>query len=174
MDYSEAFVSERLLFRPCREQDFEGFWELLTDPVGKRYTGGVTRMGHDERRALFLKDIAVPFGMDGAEYAVIERESGKYLGYCGFRMSDEVNGPEFLYGYRRECWGKGYGFEAARAVLDRLCALYPHRAYFASVEDGNAASSRILTKLGFVQTDRDEYEGTAYTRYRLDVKDKGK
>ncbi len=153
--------TERLLLRKPMERDFDRFWGMVTDPVAKRFTGGVTRMTYPARKALFLEDAAAAFGEAGAEFAVIEKSSGRYLGYCGFRCDGEGDGPEFLYGYCRDCWGNGYATEAARAVLAYLFQTFPHEAYHALAFRENRASARILEKLGFVRCGaRAEAEGT--------------
>lgn len=159
--------TERLLLRAPEARDFDRYWQMLTDPEAKRYTGGVTRMGYDERRALFLEDCAVPFGPEGAELAVLDRNDGRYLGYCGFRRSEELDAPEFLYGYCRDCWGRGIATEAARAVLDWLFAAYPHDEYAATVVPANLASAAVLRRLGFVKSGSLTDAGEPLDCYRL-------
>ena len=141
--------TERLILRKHEPADFDRFWNMINDPVAKRYTGGVTRLTYEHRMELFREECEAPFSDRSVEFAVIENESGVYLGYCGFRVSDDVNGNEFLYGFCRDCWGRGYGYEAARAVLKYLFETYEHNCYLASVDSENAASVRILQKLGF-------------------------
>lgn len=144
--------TDRLILRKHALKDFDRFWEMLNDPVAKRYTGGVTRLGYAERLALYREDMALPFSEEGAEFAVIEKGSRRYVGYCGFRYCDELNEYELFYGYCRDAWGQGYGTEAARAVLDYAFRTYAHPQYVATVEKGNAASVRVLEKLGFHKT----------------------
>ena len=145
------FETERLVFRKPIKQDFTRFWEMLNDPVAKRYTGGVTRLSYQQRLALFEQECLEDFSPQGAEFAVIEKESGSYLGYCGFRYSEPLCGCEFLFGYCRDCWGKGYATESAQAVLNFLFKTYRHTLYIATVDPQNAASKRVLEKAGFVR-----------------------
>ncbi len=140
----------RLILRRPARRDFDRFWAMLNDPVAKEFTGGVTKMGYQERLALFLEECAEEFSPRGAEFAVAEKASGEYLGYCGFRALEELGGNEFLFGYCRDSWGKGYATEAAGAALRFLFSAYPHDAYIATVLPGNMASRRVLQKAGFV------------------------
>jgi [ribosomal protein S5]-alanine N-acetyltransferase len=83
------------------------------------------------------------------QLAVIERGTGVFLGRCGLEHLED--GPDVELGYYlgRAAWRKGYATEAAVAVLawgfddldlDRIVAV---------VRPFNAASKRVLGKLGF-------------------------
>ncbi len=139
----------RLLLRKPRPGDFPRLWSYLTDPLAKRFTGGVTRLSYDERFALFLTECEAPFTPDAAEFAVIEKNSGRYIGYCGFRREAGHAGPEALYGFCRDTWGRGCAAEALRAALTWYFRAYPVDSCRAAVEPGNAASARVLEKAGF-------------------------
>ncbi|MHC1786427.1 MAG: GNAT family N-acetyltransferase [Christensenellales bacterium] len=143
------FRSDRLLYRQPAAEDFDRLWALLTDPVAKAYTGGVTRLSYEDRLRLFLEECAGELSAQGAEYAVIEERSGRYLGYCGFRQSPSLGCPEFLFGCCRDSRGRGYATEAAKAVLDHLFRQYSHSCYIALVDPRNLASKRVLLKAGF-------------------------
>lgn len=144
--------TSRLLMRKPQLQDFDRFWGMINDPVAKQYTGGITKLKYNQRLELFKEDCIIPFSDDAIEFAVIEKESGKYLGYCGFRSSDDLGGNEFLYGYCQDCWGQGYGFEAADAVLQYLFKTLRHDSYIATADAANIATVKILKKLGFRRT----------------------
>jgi len=145
------FESGRLHYRKPVREDFGRFWDMINDPVAKEYTGGVTRLSYRKRCELFIEECNIDFSPQGAEFAVIEKESDLYLGYCGFRYSEPLPGYEFLFGYCREAWGKGYATEAARAVLKYLFQTFPHAIYFATVDPCNMASKRVLEKAGFTR-----------------------
>ena len=141
--------TQRLLLRKHELRDFERFWEMISDPVAKQYTGGVTQLEHSDRQAQFKEECEAPFSDSAVEFAVVEKESNKYLGYCGFRFSTEMGANEFLYGFCQDSWGRGYGYEAASAVLQFLFATYSHKKYVATTDAANIASAKILKKLGF-------------------------
>lgn len=140
--------TERLLLRPYQLQDFDRFYAMLRDPIAKQHTGGITQMTYDQRLAVFQQDLLVPFSDAQTEFAIADKATSEYLGYCGF-ITEDGGGPEFLYGLCRDSWGKGYGYEAARAVLSYCFAHYGHDRYIATVEPENAASIGLLKKLGF-------------------------
>jgi [ribosomal protein S5]-alanine N-acetyltransferase len=46
-------------------------------------------------------------------------------------------------------WGHGYAFEAMAAMLEHLASSYGVRRFFATVEEKNERSIRLLERLGF-------------------------
>ena len=89
--------------------------------------------------------------------AVERKAAGDVIGYCG--LVDSGRGsegePELAYELLRRVWGQGYATEASWAVLEWARSAGYERVS-ATVWDWNAASRRVLAKLGFVETDRTE------------------
>jgi RimJ/RimL family protein N-acetyltransferase len=90
----------------------------------------------------------------------IERKlAGDVIGYCG--LIDTGRGaegePELAFELLRRAWGRGYATEAATAVVDwARSSGYPR--LWATVWDWNTASRRVLGKLGFTETAREEVD----------------
>lgn len=164
--------TKRLFLKKHEPQDFNRFWDMINDPVAKQYTGGVTQLNYIQRLEMFKKECSEAFSNNDIEFAVREKDSGKYLGYCGFRISAELGGNEFFYGYCRDCWEQGYGFEAADAVLRYLFTAFSHDSYIATADTHNIASVKILKKLGFKNIDQIVCEDLgAVDRYIIEKKD---
>ena len=88
--------------------------------------------------------------------AVERKLGGDVIGYCG--LGDSGRGarePELAFEFLRRFWGKGYATEASRAVLEWARSSGYERLW-ASVWDWNTASRRVLAKVGFTETDREE------------------
>lgn len=102
--------------------------------------------------------------------AVVRRECGDVIGYCGlvFHGNGAADEPELAYELQRAVYGNGYATEAARAVVDWADAAgYPR--LWATVRDWNAASRRVLDKLGFHETgevERDQRHGDSLLTVR--------
>lgn len=83
-------------------------------------------------------------------YAVVEKESGSVIGYCGLFYFPDINGREEVeVGYRlaKRYWGRGYATEAAIAVRDYgFCVLGLDRLV-AMIDPGNIRSIRVAQKL---------------------------
>jgi len=100
------------------------------------------------------------------KWAVIFKESGELIGYCGIAVEQIENKDEKEIGFRLDpkFWGKGLATEAAAAALqygfERL--KLPH--IFGIAERANIASVRVLEKLGM----RYEKE-TIFHKVKMDV-----
>lgn len=164
-------ITERLILREPRIDDFKRYWSMLIDPVAKKYTGGVTQSDYDSRLQIFKQEISQTFFESAAEFSVIRREDNLYIGYCGFRYSDELNGNEFLYGYCQDAWGHGYGYEAALNNLKYLFSEFRSVEYIATSDPDNTASIRILTKLGFKKISKINNEDREIELFKLVRKD---
>lgn len=136
--------------------DADGFGQLLRDPEGRRFTGGVVERSVAELAAALARR-AGRFSLDPARLAASEaecfftvesKESAAYLGYAGFQFCDTLGEIEIMYGYRREFWGQGYGGEVARALVDWGFDSLGLPAIHAAVNPANPASERILLTAG--------------------------
>ncbi|MBI1818075.1 MAG: GNAT family N-acetyltransferase [Deltaproteobacteria bacterium] len=87
----------------------------------------------------------------GVRWSIRERESGEFLGTCGFNTLVRERGSraEVAYDLRAKVWGKGIMHEVLSTVVPvGLSSLMVHRIE-AFVTPGNHRSERLLTKLGF-------------------------
>jgi RimJ/RimL family protein N-acetyltransferase len=89
--------------------------------------------------------------------AVERKADGDVVGYCGLVDSGPgAHGePELAFELLRRSWGQGYATEASLAVLDRARSS-GHERVWATVWEWNTASRRVLARLGFVETSREE------------------
>ena len=88
--------------------------------------------------------------------AVEVKASGDVIGYCGLVDSGRgAHEPELAFEFLRRSWDQGYATEASWAVLEWARGSGYERLW-ATVWDWNAASRRVLAKLGFTETDREE------------------
>jgi RimJ/RimL family protein N-acetyltransferase len=70
-------------------------------------------------------------------------------GFAGIWPFRDPPAFELLFGMAEPLWGRGYAVEAARAVLAYCAAVLDMPLVRASTDAGNAASIRVLDKLGF-------------------------
>lgn len=86
--------------------------------------------------------------------AIERRFAPGFIGYCGLSIGDStLNEPEIVFELARSVRGRGYATEAASAVLDTAWTTGRSRVW-ASVREWNAASFRVLSKLGFTEAAR--------------------
>ena len=81
---------------------------------------------------------------------------GAAVGYCGLVDSGRgLQEPELAFEFLRRSWGQGYATEASWAVL-RWATTAGYRRLWATVWEWNTASRRVLAKVGFAETERQE------------------
>lgn len=142
--------TERLLIRLPLPEDFPEYWEMNRDPEAKKYTGGVIQLDYAEALAIHLQ-VCKDFEEQNPKccvFSVIEKSTGKCIGYCGLHYSEILGGIELCYGYSRPNWGKGYGSEAAQKMLEYGQKVLGLPVILAAVNPENIASEKILQKIG--------------------------
>jgi ribosomal-protein-alanine N-acetyltransferase len=88
--------------------------------------------------------------------AVERKDAGEVIGYCGLISSDQgAQEPELAFEFLSRFWGQGYATEASSAVLGWARSSGCARLR-ASVWEWNTASRRVLAKVGFTETHREE------------------
>ena len=88
----------------------------------------------------------------GARLAVERSSDGAFLGWCGLTRYDPDHRSASLgYCLTEEAWGQGYATEAARALLTWAFDRLDLNRVQAVADTRNAASARVLEKLGFVR-----------------------
>lgn len=136
----------RLLLRPARMEDLPAIHAVLSEPRAMRYWSTPPHDTIEQSRAWLASMVEV----DRASNAdfVIERE-GAVIGKAGcWRM------PEIGFILHPDHWGRGLAREAVAAVIDHVFAQFDIPAITADVDPRNAASLRMLGRLGFVETHR--------------------
>jgi ribosomal-protein-alanine N-acetyltransferase len=143
--------TERLILRELAQSDLDAVHEYASDPLVTRYTSFGPNTA-DESRAFLARSIesAAVTPRRTYAFAAVERTSGRLIGGCGLEQCDGT-GRHYGFGYcfNRNWWRRGFGKEAAGALVqfgfERLQA---HRLW-AHVFAENAASMRILEGLAF-------------------------
>lgn len=138
---SPAIRTPRLLLRPLRPADAAAVAALMNDWDVVRMTGTLPfpyRIG-DAYRFIDRAGQRGPL-----EWAMV---TDRLIGCIG-----ASKGLGYVLG--RAYWGQGYATEAATAALDAYFAVPLHRSIAASANPENAASLRVLEKLGFVRIGR--------------------
>lgn len=133
----------RLTLRPARPDDLEAIHAVLSDPRAVRWWSTPPHETVAQTRDWLDAMIA---GTDAGLDFVVEFE-GRAVGKAGFFAPPDVG-----YILHPDVWGRGLATEAVAAVLGRLFEATDHPAATADVDPENAASIRLLEKLGFVRT----------------------
>jgi len=143
--------TKRLILRDFVVSDYDAVHEYAADPLVTRFTGFGPNTT-EETRDFLARSIAAGSVIPRQNYAfaVIEQDSGRLIGGCGLEQCDGT-GQHYTFGYvfHRDWWGRGFGKEAAAALVQFGFDSLQANRLWAYVFVGNAASARILEGLGF-------------------------
>ena len=136
-------VTSRLKLRSARPDDLEAMHAVLSDPRATRWWSTPPHETLNETRVWL--DSMIANGPDQPDF-VIERD-GVVIGKAGFWKLPEVG-----YILHPDHWGQGFAGEAVEAAIGHVFATRDIEELTADVDPENAASIRLLERLGFIRT----------------------
>ncbi len=164
--------TERLILRELHQEDAQGIFELDSNPRVHTYLGNQPIQTLAEAEAV-IEFIRQQYRENGiGRWAVVEKSTGEFLGWCGLKLITEPIGGRCQYydlGYRfiESHWGKGYATEAASATLTFGFKELQQEMIFAMAEPGNEASIHVIQKLGFSFVETFDWDDTPHHFYAL-------
>lgn len=159
--------TERLIIRPFTLNDLPRLLALRSDEDVIRYIGG-RRMQNPEsitKRLRFYIDCYEEYGY--AMCAMIWKETGEMIGWCGLQPLEDTKETEVGYGMIKEFWGRGIGYEAARAWLEFGFRQTNAQRIVAVAAPENTGSWRIMEKCGMKYEKTDEHYGMQCVFYSI-------
>jgi RimJ/RimL family protein N-acetyltransferase len=153
--------SERMSFRSHEVADFEAYFAMEADAEVRRYVGGAPRTR--EAAAMKFQSALAPARDRMRMWATVLKANNQYIGRCGvyphFQGGGAIAGEGVLGFYlARPYWGQGLATEAALAFVKFGFGELGLNRIVSAVQIGNAASVRVLEKLGFRLVYREEGE----------------
>lgn len=158
-----SLETERLILRPMRITDCADMYDYARREDVTVYLRWSPHPSEQYSRD-YLRYIEQRYAMgEFYDWAVVERESGRMIGTCGFTSFDfPHNSAEIGYVLNPDFHGRGYATEAAaRVVRFGFERLRLHRIEARFIQ-GNEASLRVMEKLGMT------FEG--YRRDAMQIK----
>ena len=152
--------------RPVSMADLDALYRIWTDPAVREFFWDgetITR----ERAEAGVREGMGDFAKHGFGLWVATEEGGGVVGFAGLRHLDHAPGVEILYGFAPTHWSRGYATEAAAAILrygfeeaglDRILGI---------ADKDNAASRRVLEKIGMTFEGETLHEGREEARYSV-------
>jgi ribosomal-protein-alanine N-acetyltransferase len=143
-------ISERLTYEPLAPAQLGAFHSLVEDEHVRRYLmdGEVFPREWSAERIRESEDLFRRRGV--GIWLARERASRELVGFCGFLELPQVHPePQLVYAMFERFTGKGLAGEMARAAIAQARAHPGFETIIAAVDEVNAASLRVLDKLGF-------------------------
>ncbi len=149
----------RLGFRQWSINDLPLALDLWGDPEVSRFLGGpFSREAIEEK---LTKEIATLSAHHIQYWPIFLLANNEHVGCAGLRpYKPQEQIYELGYHLRRQYWGMGLAEEAGRAVVNFAFENLGAKALFAGHHPENAASKRVLEKLGFRFTHEELYPPT--------------
>lgn len=146
----ERIESRRLALRPLVAADAAFIHALVTDPDWLRYIGDRGVRTIDDARAYIENGPRAMYARCGHGLLAVEpRGGGGPLGICGILRREGLEDPDLGFAFLSAHRGHGYALEAAAATLEWARESGRFGRIVAITSRENAASMRLLAKLGF-------------------------
>ncbi|GAB3951286.1 hypothetical protein GCM10029976_087440 [Kribbella albertanoniae] len=145
--------TDSLLLRRFTPADVDALTVLYADP---RFNWFPYRRARSSAEAAnFVTSVIEHWRLHGiGRWAVCRRDDGALLGHCGVTtLTWPVRPNAWDLGFRLDASarGRGYGFEAAAAVIDDAFARTDADSVVATAEVAHRACRSLLKKLGLVE-----------------------
>jgi RimJ/RimL family protein N-acetyltransferase len=147
----------RLVLRAHGLDDFPAYMAMRADTEVMRHIGDGRPISEEDAWASFLKLPGMWQYMGFGTWAIVERQTGSFIGDVGFsdrkrdRGADLRDVPEVGWSLVRSAFGKGYASEAVQAVLAWGHGALGAIRVIALTSEDNPASMRVAAKCGFVE-----------------------
>jgi RimJ/RimL family protein N-acetyltransferase len=166
--------TDRLLLEPVSADRLEEFVSLMADPETMRYWTPGGPVGRHEAERRFDVALARTRERGFGRRWIVLKDSRSGVGFVETKQfgeaCPEVSPDEVEIGWMLtpSAWGNGYATEAGRAIRDEAFERLGLDTIVAVHHPENAASGRIMEKLG-MEFERDvmAVDGWAYRLYRL-------
>ncbi len=159
--------TERLRLRILRIEDLPDLMSIVGDSEVMRYIGveGGVALTREEALDALTSMIAFWNLRGFGRWAVRDKSSDIMVGLCGLRLLEDT--PELFYAFAKNFWGRGLATESARACLRYGFEELNFNRIIAASRHANAASIRVLQKIGMRYEKDINYQGVEAVCYAV-------
>jgi [ribosomal protein S5]-alanine N-acetyltransferase len=169
-----AIKTDRLRLDPLDMSRLEEFIALTSDAKTMRYWSADGPLTREAAESNFHAALARLRKHGFGRRWIVRKTTGASLGFTDTKYfgnsCDDVSPEEVEIGWMLtpKAWGHGYATEAGRAVRDEAFEQLGLESIVAVHHPGNAASARVIDKLGMAfERDLVDRRGWPYRLYRL-------
>ena len=178
IDTIDSFIgilreTKRTLLKKISQDDLKPLAQLFADPAVMEFSlKGPFSFERSQEILKTMIDNNEKYGFGAC--AVIHKETGKWMGFCGLWWDEEDGELKNDFGYRffKEFWGQGYATESVTACLQYISKLFPNLTINSYIEPKNTISLRVAKKTGMHFLKEDEYYGVHVHVYQYDCSSK--
>lgn len=144
-----VIATERLVLRRLVVADAPFVLELVNDPSWLRFIGDKGVRTLDDARAYITNGPQASYARHDFGLWLVELKSARTpLGICGLIRRDTLDDVDIGFAFLPSFRGQGHALEAAAATVRHARECVRLERLVAIVSPGNAASIRLLEKLG--------------------------
>jgi len=148
----EPIEAERVRVRLLAESDLPALYEVNSDEAVTKLLPYATWTSAADGDAWFRRMEGIQATGLALQFVVADKASDRAIGTTLlFRLEEGSARAELGYVLGRAWWGRGLMHEALAALLDRAFGSMALRRLEAEVDVRNAASTRVLRRLGFTR-----------------------
>lgn len=138
------FTTPRLVIRSLKETDLPHFYRLQSSEQVMQYVGGCTMTWEESEKDLekIIRCYRKP-GNDFRIWAVLLKENNQWIGTCAL-VKNEKGEQEIGYRFLETSWGKGYGKELVKGLVEYAFTKLKIKQIVAYAARENKASVKIL------------------------------
>jgi len=159
--------TERLILDTWQTSDWTAFRPIATDPEVMRYITGGVPWTEDQIRSFVERQVKLYSERGFCRWKLLPKATGEMIGFCGVGFWRDAPDPEIGWWLARRYWGRGLATEAAVAALQDAFERVRLERIISVAMPENAASIRIMEKLGLKLECEFENEGLRLVRYAL-------
>lgn len=142
----------RLLLRPFSDADTDDIFALQSNPHVLRYWDSPPWKERARAERFIAHCRQMEQDGSGARLAIEHATDRVFVGWCLLiNWNPDFRSATLGYCFSDSVWGQGYATEAADALLEWAFSTLDLNRVQAETDTRNAASGRVLEKLGFVR-----------------------
>jgi RimJ/RimL family protein N-acetyltransferase len=147
MKYFKKLEGRHIYLSPMSSEDAEKYVEWLNDLEVTHYLNMARRTVSVEKEKEFLQRMVKEENI----FAIIRKDKDRLIGNCGLHNVDGINRTAELGIFigDKSCWGKGYGEEAVKLLLDHGFNILNLKNIMLRVFSFNERARRCYEKCGF-------------------------
>lgn len=147
-----TLLTARLRLRTFNESDADALFALHSNADVLRYWDAPPWVEPLRAERFITACREIEEAGAGTRLAVERVSDGVFIGWCSLtRWNPDYRSSSMSYCFDDGAWGHGYATEAARSLLQWAFKTLDLNRVQAETDTRNAASARVLEKLGFVR-----------------------
>lgn len=159
--------TDRLYLREFTTKDGFHFYRMNLDEEVIKYTGDNPFKSITEAEN-FLSNYKQYQLYNMGRWAVIDKLTNTFLGWCGLKYHPNKSMVEVGYRFYKKNWNNGYATESTKAAIQYGFNTLKLKTIFAHAHINNIASHKVIAKCGLQFVNENNYDGMPAKLYKIE------